>query len=189
MAAVSLRSPIWILVLQCVACGDSLGTGAGVNDQVDVDAEAAQTHVDYPLCDGSSAMRLAVRAYVSAGSLEFGQQVQFDNGAWFLFVDGHCTYYALPSARWTPVVTGVLSSREAKALSSELELGLWEGRSGPYQGEAIDGAAIIMEDGSLAVECTAGCAGGEVPESVQAMVVASRRWAMTLWEQGTTQSD
>ena len=149
---------------------------------------AGCTGGDWPeLCSGGDAIVLGIRVQPPASRVTSGQQVMFDNGSPFLFVDGQCRYWVAPrNDRWADTRTGTLSVEDASALASEVGWHDWDSLPGGIvPGEAIfDADTIVLQTPTNRVECFAGCFGSELPTSVRRATENMGSWIDQLWASG-----
>ena len=124
------------------------------------------------VCDGSSEVRLAIRVVVDPGLLELGQQVMYDNGATFLFVDGTCTAHVKTSELWGPTLKGPVS--DVTSLVGDLRVARWKEWAGVYEGGATDGSTVLFEDGEVFIACTNGCT--DVAQDIEELPDAAHAW-------------
>src|SRR5687768_11473309 len=81
---------VLLLLLAAFACSD------GARELPDAGLDAApDTEPVAPICTGGDDLRLAFRVVTSADRVEPGQQVQYDNGASYLFLDASCRYFVM----------------------------------------------------------------------------------------------
>lgn len=142
-----------------------------------------------PLCVGQAGVALAYQVIASASRVEGGAQVLFDNGSWFLFVDGDCRYWTLPAeapGEWADVRTGTLNSTEAAELAADLAVEKYARLAGIHQDERepiADAPTIRFHDGVHRVECGSGCS-GDVPNVLATAATAGLDWVELLWQRG-----
>jgi hypothetical protein len=148
--------PVAVPVL---ACGGSGRAGA---QSVDGGAgEPSPTPSVRPVCDGSSAIRLAIAYDGETGGHEIFSAVNFELGDPYVFVDGTCRYWVRtwsedPVAYWRPIHTGLLSETDAKVLGDSMhydDLPSLVQTCEPTQG--YDMPSVQLYDGKVVTGCWA----------------------------------
>ncbi len=140
-----------------------------------------------PVCDpldpASGRVALETRG---GGLIARGEAVLYDNGAYFVFVDGQCNYWAkAPNERWAETRTGVLDAETAARLGETLHLSAWDDLDGVWSGEGVgDAPTLIFDDATNALVCVQLCDTPNVPDEVKAIREAFPMIATELWEGG-----
>ncbi len=89
------------------------------------------------LCDGSQNVRFAAQ-YGGTGTVKYGSQLLYENGLYFLAIDGQCRYWSQNSL-FREVYTGVLTKEQANDVANRLRLSSWGLYVGHYQTGWCDG--------------------------------------------------
>jgi hypothetical protein len=115
--------------------------------------------------------------------------VQYDNGAYYLFVDGQCNYWVSnPSQVWEETRVGVIDVETAARLGESLHISIWSDLKGTWsdpRGGVYDAPVLIFDDASRAVVCAKLCDAPGVPAAVKEMRDAFPGIAHELWDRGT----
>ncbi len=141
-----------------------------------------------PVCDplDPTAGRVALENRAPAGRLARGEAVLFDNGAYYVFVDGRCNYWAkAPNERWAETRTGVLDTEAAARIGEMLHFNAWDDLDGVWSGEGVfDAPTLIFDDATNALVCEQLCDTPNVPNAVKAIREAFPMIAAELWDRG-----
>lgn len=156
-------------LLALIACGDGKrgGSSGGASDS-------------YMLCDGSDDVRLGWSS--AGGQVESTYEFTNPYGHAFLFIDGHCHYYA--SESWLKgVVQGELSPAEAKQIQQKLLL-TDIARLAYHDAESCpDAGAFWLRAADGYVDCTCGC-DEKAPHAAQQALDQAGMLAAALTMQG-----
>jgi len=128
------RTPVWVVLVSVTVlagCGESTSSTAGGGGAAGAGTDAADGASTYQLCDGSSELRLGYQV-LGGGQMTLGTPLLTQNGAFYLFIDGTCRYWAFgPKGTvdwWQATSTGVLSPEQVESLSADLDLASWSDR-------------------------------------------------------------
>jgi hypothetical protein len=146
----------------------------------DAGQQSAATQV---LCDGSDSIRFG---YNVSGGGQVPDTVPFTIPYGFsgFFVDGTCHYYALSEAWQGEIVSGTLSSDDAKQLVDEVgwnELDRWRTYKDP--GGCPDASGNLLIKPGAAVSCVCGC-DEPAPQGIAQAFAAAERWRARLASAG-----
>jgi hypothetical protein len=171
------------------AAGSSSGAGAGgtagaSGGSADAGAgdDGGAPSADV-LCDGSDDMRLSLTI---SGGLVF-QSYQFTNpfGSRFLFVDGHCRYYA-SGDYLQGNVSGTLSADQAEQLAEAIGWSMIESWSAVSESpNCADGGYTALVKPGFETGCVCFCDAATAPPGKAAAIARVPVWIDMLVEQGT----
>ncbi len=172
----------WMMLTSCCA-----PPSVGPNDRPDV-ADGGQP---VSLCDGSPHLRLGALALPAPSRTPPGQQVMWDNGAHFVYIDGYCRYWALlPGQLWSETRSGLLQPDEAQRLARELHYTNWPTWAGQWipDNAAADASPFVFYpslDEKQTIVCHGLCDGPPVPQGLRELATRYRTEIRRLWEHGT----
>jgi hypothetical protein len=123
----------------------------------------------YVLCDGSSDVRLGFA--VEGGQVDTTYQLTNPYGHSFLFIDGHCHYYA--SSSWLKgVVQGDLSQTRAAEIAKSLSLRRIEQLDYHDVESCPDAGSTWLRTSAGYVDCTCGC-DAKAPKGIEDAIGAA----------------
>jgi hypothetical protein len=124
----------------------------------------------------------------STERLEPGQQVQYDNGFAFLYVDGTCHYWAQDFDPWEGARTGVLSSAQAAQLEATVHYGEWT--NGHYvTPNLFDAGGVLLYDDRVQLSCSSPCKVSSAPAFLGDLVAHFDDIITPIWAAGTPLQD
>jgi len=192
-----MRVRCHVLAVLCLGCSNTAsstadgGLGADVSAAPDVAVSDVAMPVDLPdvdvadvplvdgICTGQPGLVLAYQL-VGGGPTEPGSGLLSQNGYTYLFLDGACRYWARADARSSPR-TGQTTAAEVERLLHPSQIGAL---AGAFQGASADGASVRLATRGAAVDCSGGCAGGNVPPSLRQIASDAYDATQTLWQRG-----
>jgi len=132
------------------------------------------------LCAGQRGLTLAYQVMSGLSRVEPGSAVLHDNGAAFFLLRGDCHYWAQESTR-TDAREGVTTAAEVERLFGLHRLC---GMGGVVRGASRDGATVRLAARGIAIDCTLGCSGGDVPASLRQASLDAFDATRALWGRG-----
>jgi hypothetical protein len=161
------------------------GTAAGADASADAQADGGMSMQSYALCDGTSAVRLAMA--VEGGQVEPTYDFTNPYGHTFLFVLGTCHYYA--SSAWLQgTVEGDLSASQAAQIEQRLSLAELNSKIMYHDLESCpDAGPVWVRTASGYADCVCGC-DSRAPALVGAVVAQAGTLRDELIAAGTAAS-
>jgi hypothetical protein len=139
-------------------------------------------------CDGSASLRLAMARISSPDRLQAGQQVMFENGSVFLYVDGHCGYWAQTEDVWAGTHSGLLTEAQAGQVERDVHYADWF--SGDWKAPTlVDGSFDLLYDTSVKLSCSSLCGSSAAPAFVKDVTARFEELIRPLWNAGAPIGD
>jgi|GEM_PF-3853567 len=111
--------------------------------------------------DTGESLSFSAALYIG-GSVEWGEFVQYELGARYLYVADSGHYWVSDWRATGATLAGWWDPDEAAAVRSRLSVADWPSLAGVWHGDAIGGGTLELEHAGAVVRCTGACLGENV---------------------------
>jgi hypothetical protein len=140
------------------------------------ESRSARGHI----CDGSASLRMAMARISNPDRLQAGQQVIFENGSVFLYVEG---YWAQTADVWAGTRSGVLTDAQAAQLEADAHYADWS--RGDWRTPGLFDASVdLIYDTSVKLSCSSLCGPSSAPAFVKDLSSRFEDRVRPLWSAG-----
>jgi hypothetical protein len=169
--------------------------GADGSSADDLGADVARS--DLPdtatnrICDGSNFITFQYSVYLAPPHKPYGSENVWENGAPFLYIDGHCRYWSFGTGGFFlqadgETRTGTLTFAEAEELATDVRLADWSTWSGSHRYvQTADNTDAVFGDGTNFVSCDNSCDFPGAPTDLVGIYHAVLPWLERLYARGT----